>query len=77
MVGATSKSDAERNEIRSQERSCVAIMSNDEKRNVICHRERTWLAMGKEIPALCYVFAPMETKINEITAAAYRAAPLG
>ena len=61
-VGAASKNDEERNEIRSQERTSVAIMSNDEKRNEICHRERISLAMGNEMPALCYVLHQWETE---------------
>ena len=52
----------------------VAIMNNDEKRNEICHQDRTSLAMENEMRALCYVFAPMK---NEITAGAYRSALLG
>ena len=57
-----------------EERNFLAIMNNDEKRNEICHQERTSLAMENEMPALCYVFAPME---NEITAGAFRSALLG
>ena len=58
----TVKNDEERNEIRSQERTSVAIMSNDEKRNEICHRERISLAMGNEMPALCYVLHQWKTE---------------